>query len=121
MMILWNGLPHLAQHPPDHRGDASMQQHGPSDLTGPLRGTSAWWQGRGALPEDDNAGASVPNHPQKGKRMTRGKRGKRTAGGEAVRPELIERVRREIAAGTYDSPEKWEAALDRLLNRLEHD
>ena len=33
--------------------------------------------------------------------------------------ELVERIRREIAAGTYDTQEKWEAALDRLLDRLD--
>jgi hypothetical protein len=37
------------------------------------------------------------------------------------RSELVERVRREIAAGTYDTPEKWDAALDRLLKRLEEE
>jgi hypothetical protein len=36
-----------------------------------------------------------------------------------VRTELVQRVRRAIAAGTYDTDEKLEAALDRLLNRLE--
>ena len=35
------------------------------------------------------------------------------------RAALVEQVRREIAAGTYDTPEKWEVALDRLLARLE--
>ena len=33
--------------------------------------------------------------------------------------DLIARVRKEIAEGTYDSPEKWETALDRLLDRLD--
>ncbi len=36
-----------------------------------------------------------------------------------IRAELVERDRREIAAGTYETPEKWEAALERLLDRLE--
>jgi hypothetical protein len=36
-----------------------------------------------------------------------------------IRKELVERVRREIAEGTYDTPEKWDAALDRLFKRLE--
>ncbi len=31
---------------------------------------------------------------------------------------LIARVRQEIAAGTYDTPEKLEVALGRLLERL---
>jgi anti-sigma28 factor (negative regulator of flagellin synthesis) len=36
----------------------------------------------------------------------------------AIRTELVDRIRREIAAGTYDTPEKLEAALDRMLKRL---
>jgi hypothetical protein len=35
-----------------------------------------------------------------------------------IRWELVERVRREIAAGSYDTPEKMEIALDRLLEQL---
>ena len=35
-----------------------------------------------------------------------------------IRQELVQRIRREIAAGTYDTPEKWQAALDRLGQRL---
>jgi hypothetical protein len=33
----------------------------------------------------------------------------------------VERVRREIEAGTYETPEKWEAALEKLLERLERE
>jgi negative regulator of flagellin synthesis FlgM len=36
-----------------------------------------------------------------------------------IRTELVERVRQEIAAGTYETPEKLEAALERLLDRLQ--
>jgi hypothetical protein len=32
---------------------------------------------------------------------------------------LVERVRREIAEGTYDTPERLEAAVERMLKRLE--
>jgi hypothetical protein len=38
-----------------------------------------------------------------------------------IRTDLVERVRREIAAGTYETPEKWAIALERLLQRLEED
>ena len=38
-----------------------------------------------------------------------------------IRYELVERVRREIAAGTYETPEKWEAALERFFQRLEEE
>lgn len=35
-----------------------------------------------------------------------------------VRQDLVARVRQEIQAGTYDTPEKLEAALDRLATCL---
>lgn len=37
----------------------------------------------------------------------------------SIRQELVDRIRREIAEGTYETPEKWEAALERLFRRLE--
>ena len=36
-----------------------------------------------------------------------------------IRADLVARVRREIAEGTYDTPQKLDIALERLLNRLE--
>ena len=36
-------------------------------------------------------------------------------GGGEIRHDLVARVRRQIAAGTYDTPEKMEAAMERLL------
>lgn len=44
-----------------------------------------------------------------------------TPRGPEIRIELVERVRREIAAGVYETPEKWAVALERLLERLEED
>ena len=38
-----------------------------------------------------------------------------------LRWELVARVRREIEAGTYETPEELEAALKRLLEELEKD
>jgi hypothetical protein len=35
-----------------------------------------------------------------------------------IRADLVARVRSEIAAGTYDTPEKWEQALDKLSRQL---
>jgi len=37
----------------------------------------------------------------------------------AIRHELVARVRREIEAGTYETPEKLDAALARLLERYD--
>ena len=35
-----------------------------------------------------------------------------------VRFDLVNRIKREIAAGTYDTPDKMDIAVDRLLERL---
>ena len=35
-----------------------------------------------------------------------------------IRAELVARVRRAIAEGRYETPEKWEAALELLSRRL---
>lgn len=40
-------------------------------------------------------------------------------GPDGIRHELVARVRREIAAGTYDTEEKWQAAEEALLRRIE--
>lgn len=36
-----------------------------------------------------------------------------------IRTDLVLRVRREIAAGSYDTPEKLDAALARLLEEID--
>jgi hypothetical protein len=85
-----------------------MQQHGPNCLPGPIRGTPGWWQELGKVSGSTAAATAVK------KKRSR----KRSTSPPFVRSELVERVRREIEAGTYDTPEKWEAALDRLLEHL---
>ena len=35
-----------------------------------------------------------------------------------VRQDMIDRIRAELAAGTYDTPEKMDAALEKLLDDL---
>jgi hypothetical protein len=40
-------------------------------------------------------------------------------GPDGIRHELVARIRREIAAGTYDTEEKWLAAEAELLRRIE--
>jgi hypothetical protein len=70
-----------------------MQTHLSSGCKGPVTQARAWW-------------------PRREVRV------RRPVTAE-IRAELVERVRREIAAGTYDTPEKWEAALERLLDHLE--
>jgi len=75
-----------------------MHTHSPSCLEGPISGTRDWWH---TLEGNNEAGTPAD------------------AKEPLFRAALVEQVRREIAAGTYDTPEKWEIALDRLLARLE--
>lgn len=82
-----------------------MKQHGPDPLAGPLRGTSAWWHSQ---PAD-----APPEQPPEPKPARVRKRGPRK-----IRTELVDRVRAEIAAGTYDTPDRFQAALERLLEKM---
>jgi hypothetical protein len=69
-----------------------MFEHGPTCLKGPRSRKRSQWQLE--LERQDDA---------------------------TFRADLVARIRREIAEGTYDTPEKMEIALDRLLARLEHE
>ncbi len=82
--------------------------HGPSCLTGPMMRGRAYWSSE----DDDNqpTGSPPSGTPADDSRAER-----------PIRADLVERVRREIAEGIYDTPEKWDKALDRLLRRLEED
>jgi hypothetical protein len=68
-----------------------MYSHGPNCLQGPVSRTTACSSGR--LSEQ------LPE----------------------FRADLVERVRREIAEGRYETPEKWEFAFNRLLQVLDVD
>ena len=71
-----------------------MQTHLASRLPGPITGQREWW----LLNVDD----SVPDLSD-----------------PDIRADLVRRIRREIAAGTYDTPEKMERALRRLLEEMD--
>jgi hypothetical protein len=69
-----------------------MTLHGPCTLEGPVTQDCPWW-------------AQPKRKPRK-----------RPPAG--VRADLVARVKRQIADGTYDTPERWEAALDKLARTL---
>src|SRR5215468_351191 len=79
-------------------GENLMHAHGPSCLPGPLTRDRDWW----LVP----AGLDSPSHTDGAHQAV------------PIRRPLVERVRREIAEGTYETPEKFEVALERLLRRL---
>lgn len=83
-----------------------MHTHGPSCLQGPVTRDSHWWGTSPSLVSQS--------------RLTRSSLSDTSLGsGDGIRHHLVDRIRREIASGTYDAPEKFDAALDRLLERLE--
>ena len=79
-----------------------MYQHTPSRLRGPVSRTRAWWK-----------------FPAQRKKSNDGASGLRAVPiVKEIRSELVSRVRQEIAEGRYDTPEKWDAALERLFLSL---
>jgi hypothetical protein len=74
-----------------------MIQHGPTCLDGPVTKARNWWGATTRLDAVEATEVEVA---------------------EDFRPDLVRRVRAEIAAGTYETPEKLELALGRLLDRL---
>jgi hypothetical protein len=80
-----------------------MQRHGPSCLTGPLSRRNGKFLSSSPAPS-----AEVDMREPARKPLTEGERQAR-----------IQRIRREIAAGAYDTPEKFALALEKLLRRLE--
>jgi hypothetical protein len=74
-----------------------MHTHAKSCLEGPITGNREWWR---QLEAYDDPLTSNEKEPM-------------------FRAGLVEQIRREIAAGTYDTPEKMEIALERLFKRLD--
>jgi hypothetical protein len=82
-----------------------MYHHGPSLLRRSVTLTRPWWteDELDPLPDEPPCPASADDSHV------------------PIRWDLVERVRREIGAGTYETPEKWEFALDRLAEKLQLD
>lgn len=75
-----------------------MHSHGPNCLTGPVSRKRRNWTGRPRKARTPSA-EQVDRDPP-------------------IRFDLVNRVRKEIAAGTYDTPAKMAMALDRLRQEL---
>lgn len=88
-----------------------MVRHGPSCLSGPVTRDPSWWAAEEGPAQTTSAASNMMETPASDPERE----------DRPIRTELVERVRREIAEGTYDTPEKWEIALDRLFKRLEQD
>lgn len=86
------------------RQEKTMHRHGPSPLRGP----------RAARPRPSKADGR--NHASRASDPSATPA--RPAPDAPIRADLVERVRREIAAGNYDTSEKLQAAVERLLRQL---
>jgi len=74
-----------------------MLLHRPSRLKGPSKRARDWW----SAPEDVAPPPQTTDHER------------------PFRAALVARIRREIADGRYETPEKFEIALQRLLHQIE--
>ena len=85
-----------------------MYRHGPSCLPGPRSGK--------AQKRSTSAGTKLNNETNNTPRED-----DMFSPEAPIRKDLVERVRRAIAEGTYVTAAKWDAALDELFRRLEGD
>ena len=91
-----------------------MQIHGPSQVHGP-QGVKG--------PHNNSASGPKASRPSAGPAdrvdiSAAGEAAASAAEGSEIREDLVARVRSEIAAGTYETPEKLDAALDGLLDEI---
>jgi hypothetical protein len=101
-----------------------MDTHISTYLQGPLTKNRGWWPQ--AVVSSDADASAVPDRGPEGTAASQGQapdsHGVPPGGrlpDEPIRSELVNRVRREIAADSYETPAKWEAALERLRRHLE--
>jgi hypothetical protein len=77
-----------------------MNLHGPDPLEGPVS-------------------LAISRMSATARRFGRGREEEEVRNRAPIREDLVARVRQEIAAGTYLTAEKWEAALAHLLSHLD--
>ena len=88
------------------QGPSQLHFHGAHELKGPSANRAAGQAGAASGPaaqlDISPAGQAAAEAVERGE----------------LRSDLVARVRSEIAAGTYESGEKLDVALDRLLNEI---
>lgn len=91
-----------------------MEIHGPGALGGPSRPA----QPRPVEQPQDPGSAARPREADEVEISEMGKLLDNLSGGAEIRRERVEEVRRALEAGTYETPEKLESAVERLLDEL---
>ncbi len=91
-----------------------MQVYGPAHLHGP-QPIGAPHMGRAAQPAAPSPGASIQDELQLSSEAQLIEKVHQLP---EIREELVARIRAEIAAGTYETDEKLEIAVGRLLDEI---
>lgn len=92
-----------------------MHVHGPSHVHGP-HGVNAPHHPRLYRPAGESAPVSAGS--DRLEISPAAEAAIRAAESGDIRHDLVARIRSEIAAGTYETPEKLDRALDRLLDEI---
>jgi hypothetical protein len=104
-----------------------MQIHSSNCLEGPISAERAWWRDPHGYPALEVTATEPPvsdateERPHMASEPADRPDGPQDPEETLFRAGLVEQIRREIAAGTYETPEKLEVALERMLRRLELD
>ena len=87
--------------------------HGPQGISAPHRAASVKPQAPAReLPQLDRFTFSEAGRASRSEPL-----GSAESSSSGVRFELVNRIKREIAAGTYDTPDKMDIAMDRLIGQ----
>lgn len=91
-----------------------MQIHGTSQIHG-VHGIKGPYSSRTNGPRPNSSATAAGDQVEI---SAAGEAAAEAADTRDVRPDLVARVRNEIAAGTYETPEKLDAALESLLDDI---
>lgn len=93
-----------------------MNVHGPAHLHGPQR-IAAPHISRGVQPAQRSSSAPIQDELQISA-AAEAQLAAEAQGPSGIRHDRVAAIRAEIARGTYETPEKLEIALSRLLNQI---
>lgn len=101
-----------------HGTNGTNQVHGAQGLSGPhFRGAKAE-PSPSAQPADRVEISSAAQEAARLAEAAETRAAEQVAGPDGVRTALVERLRAEIASGSYESGDKLETAVDRLLDEI---
>ncbi len=91
----------------------TLQVHGPHDVNGPHSRSAAPSKGQSTQAADQ---LDISPAAQEAARLAEAAETRAADG--PIRSDVVARIKAEIADGSYETPEKLDAALDRLLDQI---